>query len=100
MVLVSGTEDEINKKWSEIWGFAKRYPFAEQPGFDGNFKNWPNSLYELPPGNNSNTFIRYLVRKSGLKMVEMPGDHPGAKMPRDPVLGDIDPAVKPWKEDK
>jgi len=94
------TTEEVKEKWKEVVALAKKYPYAEQPDpgaedeptFDsGKFKNWPNSLYpdiihdQLGSGftaNNSNTFIRWLVKEAGLQMP--PGDgkwNPGADTP-------------------
>jgi len=56
--------------------------YAEQPGFRGVFKNWPNSKYIVGDDvNNSNTYIRDIVTKSGMTMKELDGGHPGRLSP-------------------
>ena len=82
MPIFTGSEREIEAKWQEIIGIAETYRWAEQPGFatGPTFAKWPASLYQ-PLQTNSNTFIRYLVSKSGLSMVEQDGSHPGNDTP-------------------
>ena len=85
-VLKEGEESIITAKWQKLTQLARQYKFAEQGGstFQGNFINWPNSKYQLPwdePFNNSNTFIRDIINNAGLKMVELPGKHPGDTKP-------------------
>lgn len=46
-------------------GESAIYPYAEQPPVGRTLAMWPNSLYE-PLGNNSNTFIREMLRAAGL----------------------------------
>jgi hypothetical protein len=69
--------------WDEIMESANNYPFAElfddlEQGQD--LKRWPNSKYELPPGNNSNTFIREMLKSAGIQIPDFMNttQHPGA----------------------
>ena len=72
---------EVKRMWDRIAQLANSYPYAEKSGFNA-AQRWPQSLYELPPGNNSNTFGRWLVRKSGNAVPNLSGVFPGADMPR------------------
>jgi hypothetical protein len=80
-------------RWDTILQLAKQYKYAEQADgngypvqFSGKFKNWPRSEYCLPPGNNSNTFIRWILREAGLPGVNWGEgfNAPGADPPREP----------------
>jgi hypothetical protein len=55
------------KKWNLIIAAALGYKYAEQLPSGSPVKNWPNSKYQLPPGNNSNTFIHEMSRVIGRK---------------------------------
>ena len=83
---------DVKKAWEKIFKLSQKYEWAEQSnGHDppGNLSNWPNSKYE-GTGTNSNTFVRELVQRAGLKMREINtggsvlGSHPGAS----PAAGD------------
>lgn len=63
----------VEAYWNGLQTRAASYGFAEIAGFVANYDNgalthWPNSLYQLPPvmggspGNNSNTFTRWLLQ--------------------------------------
>ncbi|WP_152622493.1 hypothetical protein [Archangium violaceum] len=78
MPIYQGDQQQVEKKWQSAMNFARGYKYAEQNGFNGNFKNWPNSVYIIGDDtNNSNTFVRLLVASLGLPMKEMNGFHPG-----------------------
>lgn len=47
--------------WSQIVNAANSYDYAEHVRVGYPLKNWPNSKYQLPPGNNSNTFIHEMA---------------------------------------
>src|SRR5262249_3924517 len=69
-------------------------------GYDNNsLPNWPRSEYLAGFNvNNSNTFIRYLVRHSGLKMKEY-GWAPGRQEPvDDTALYNSYGNKKPWPD--
>lgn len=94
-----GSQAKISRQWKKISGGVKFYAYAEQggSGFSGKFKKWPNSKYQLPgdkPFNNSNTFVRAMVRSGGLPMMELSGSHPGDNTPSKLVNVYSD---KPWK---
>ena len=66
--------DKVAQKWKKVLANANFYKYAEQQGFGGVFKNWPNSKYFAPFGrvrNNSNVFGRWLVNTSGMRMQEI-----------------------------
>jgi RHS repeat-associated protein len=82
--VLSGSPANVRAKWKLVEQLAKSYAYAEQQGFNGTFRHWPNSKYGTPsdlPFNNSNTFVRDTVGKAGLTMVEMNGSHPGNDSP-------------------
>ena len=54
---------DASSKWNQIITAANSYEYAEQPPVGKRLKKWPNSKYQLPPGNNSNTFIHEMARK-------------------------------------
>ena len=98
--IYKGTQQNVKAKWDIIApnDDDKKYNYAEQGGFDGNFLKWPNSKYQLPldiPFNNSNTFVRKMVSDAGLTMHELPGLHPGANRPSQ--IPNIY-SEKPWRE--
>ena len=74
--------NEVRKKWREIANAAKSYPYAENDGFSTP-RNFPDSRYFLPPGNNSNTFVRWLLKEVGIDLPNLSGVFPGAHMPKD-----------------
>lgn len=84
-------------RWAEAMGYAKGYEYAEQEGFAGKFNKWPNSKYQFPgdhPFNNSNTFIRYIVSRLGVRMYELKGAHPGRNSPK--AVANLYGKHKPW----
>lgn len=103
MPIFAGTEEEVGEKWTEIIELAETYPWAEQSGFAGGntFTQWPVSMY-ASLGTNSNTFIRFLVTTSGLRMTEMDGLHPGHIIPIQNTESDLGrqlsfyPEHTPW----
>jgi hypothetical protein len=70
--------------WGKIAAAAASYPYAEHGSIDTQraLQNWPNSMYQLPPGNNSNTFIREMARAIGRDADVIGGNHPGAIYPQ------------------
>lgn len=83
-------EMQVQDMWAFLVGRAEQYPFAEQTGangiFRGNFQHWPNSQYFMPwepPGNNSNSFGRWIVRESGRDIPDLFGVFPGRQFPVD-----------------
>jgi hypothetical protein len=97
LALYKGNQEDVKAKWDRAISLAKVYPYAEQNGFNGNFRNWPSSIYLIGNNvNNSNTFVRYLVKGMGLEMTEMTGSHPGRNSPS-PVT---DVYSTPWKSDQ
>jgi hypothetical protein len=70
--------------WTGIVGDAKRYDYAEQDASPLQFKHWPDSRYILGfDANNSNTFIRYLVKRACYdESFESSQIHPGRSEPR------------------
>ena len=93
----SGDSSGVDLKWSRINSLARSYQYAEQGTYNrrirpdevGSFPNFPTSLYSAF-GNNSNTFIRNLVERSGLELKEISGAHPGKKSP--------DPNDRDWSK--
>ena len=86
MPIRCGSVDAMDQTWDAIKVVVQEYQFAEpvRPQVSQDFVNWPYSLYQTT-GNNSNTFIRWVVRRtSGLEWTEMTGPHPGAQWPKDP----------------
>ena len=76
-------KSDVSSEWGRVSANATTYGFAEQSGFNGVFQHWPNSRYELPPGNNSNTFIRWLAAVSSIPLIEPPVRlHPGRSSPQ------------------
>ncbi len=55
----------VKAKWGVVSSYAKSYSFAEHSEGQAKPQNWPNSIYQLL-GNNSTTFISWLVNSSGL----------------------------------
>ena len=60
-VLYDDSIGDAAAKWKQIVAAAMTYKYAEQLPIGNALKNWPNSKYQLPPGNNSNTFIQELA---------------------------------------
>jgi len=86
----------VRTMWTKILLLAKGYKYAEQDGFAGSFKNWPNSRYDLgDDANNSNTYARYIVEEAGMEMHELRGQHPGRLSPQ-PIRDDYG-GRKPFK---
>ncbi len=85
------TENEVKKKWDEIIGRARGYRFAEQQERVHGFPMWPRSEYGTgivedgmgfsthPNFNNSNTFVRLLMKFSKIDPFELPGRHQGVQ---------------------
>jgi RHS repeat-associated protein len=83
IIVYDSNPNEAQTQWDTVANNAKQYAYAEQVGFNGRFAHWPNSQYQLPPGNNSNTFGRWLVTTSGMPMYEHPAPpHPGGATPQ------------------
>ncbi len=76
LIFSSEKSSVVDGKWNKIERLAQNYEYAEQQGYKGVFQKFPKSVYRAL-GNNSNTFIRYLVQKSGLVMSEMNKFHQG-----------------------
>ena len=91
---------EVKQKWEEIAHLAKNYGFAESKENleKRNFMNWPDSKYELTPfnnnGNNSNTFVKTILRRANLSVVDFWGAQPGRDFPQ------LIPRIysMPWKK--
>lgn len=76
------------KDWDKISKEAERYAYAESlASLDGGqpLSKWPNSKYEFPPnGNNSNTFVRFMLKQADIAIPEpfmSTFQHPGAYFP-------------------
>ncbi len=94
--IYKGTPQQVKQQWAKVIQQANGYKYAEQPGFNGAFKNWPNSKYDVGDDvNNSNTYIRDIVTKSGMTMKELGGSHPGRNSPQ-PIPDDYG-GQKPFK---
>ena len=64
--IYSGTTEETKRKWNELVNKAKGYEYGEQQGFK-EYTHFPHSTYpSLGQGTNSNTFVRTMVRETGL----------------------------------
>ncbi|TVR43398.1 MAG: RHS repeat-associated core domain-containing protein [Planctomycetota bacterium] len=104
-IVYVGDEDAVASKWAELKEAAQSYEFAEQEGFSGNFQNWPNSRYVISSSaTNSNTFVREMLRRTGLPVIEpsLNGPNPGAAVatpPPDIYEGMVPRAVRPRPED-
>src|SRR5262249_309008 len=61
--IYTGTPAQVKAEWDKIEATAKRYPYAEQENQP--WTHFPDSEW-TKFGNNSNTFIRWLLRFSGL----------------------------------
>jgi hypothetical protein len=108
MPIYEAKPEEVKSKWNDVVGKARSYEWAEQDGFDANeaapqFKNWPRSNYKWN-GTNSNTFIRTIIRRSGLPWQEMSARrHPGHDTPQQNYLAGPTgfafgvPEQTPWK---
>jgi hypothetical protein len=101
------TAKMIKHKWEVIKGLSRNYDFAEQAILDNppaNVKKWPASKYAAF-GTNSNTFVRYIVKQAGLKMVEInnlsgiAGMHPGDMSPKLNPFPIIWGRNLPWEKD-
>jgi len=79
------TQYLILAKWEAIKAASQAYAYALPGG------QWPNIKYNLPPGNNSATFIREMARVIGKNADIIGGPHPGADSPS-PVSSSIDPS--------
>ena len=80
---------DATKQWNRIDVAAKNYPYAEQLPVGGPLAKWPNSTYQRPPGNNSNSFVYQMANEIG-ESAAVFNDTPGAVTPS-PVI-DPDPA--------
>ena len=76
----------VRRMWNRILDNARRYRWAEHNPNGSQaerlrlnhvFSRWPNSRYQLPPGNNSNTFGREMLRQVGLRDPNLSGRLPG-----------------------
>jgi len=101
--LLDGPPSVIDAAWKKIILAAQSYPYAEQDSNQGVALHWPNSEYQSTAanaaqgifGNNSNTFIRWLILSVGLPFKQLPGDHPGNFLP-DPI-NNPDPPPTRWE---
>ncbi len=64
-VIYDDTNKDAKEQWAKIVFQATHYDYAEQPPHGRSLKNWPNSKYQLPPGNNSNTFVHEMAKVIG-----------------------------------
>ncbi|MEW6157380.1 MAG: RHS repeat-associated core domain-containing protein, partial [Verrucomicrobiota bacterium] len=81
----TGSPQQVKSKFREIAQLATRYEFGEiEPEVLG-FKHWPNSKYGFPPPhgpfNNSNTFVREILKRVSVTMKELQGNYVGNKSP-------------------
>ena len=71
--------------WEKIKSNSEEYPYAENITSlrrGGVLSKWPNSKYQLPPGNNSNTFVRSMLNDGKIKIpTDFLKGHPGADTP-------------------
>jgi RHS repeat-associated protein len=84
-------KDRVKEMWQFVKDRARNYPFGEQSvaegrepqkgGFRGSFRNWPNSKYFFPPGNNSNSFARWIVTEMNLPIPDLFASFPGRHLP-------------------
>ncbi len=96
LVVFVGAKAAAEEQWNALVKLGQEYAFLEQPGYAADelgqsFRNWPRSYYVTEPlamaaANNSNTFIRYLLAKTGLPRQEPSGIYPGAIMPTTEVI--------------
>lgn len=76
---------EVSRRWKAIISQAKAYEYAEQPlpaeaTTRTVWRNWPQSEYRIGDiYNNSNAFVREVVSRAQLQMLELPGRHQGRK---------------------
>lgn len=95
----------VTTKWNKLIANALKYKWAEQDGVtESTISKWPRSKYKSFQ-TNSNTFVRNMVSKVGLKMKELSGNHPGNKTPSQNSESDIYgndyyffSSEKPWKK--
>ena len=103
MPIFSDDKTKAQTIWNDMVSIAKAYPYAEQEGFGGVFKNWPDSLY-LWYQSNSNSFARHAVTQGGLNMEEMIEAHPGSMTPHQNTLRGLTllgtPEGHPWEDGK
>ena len=76
----TGGKSDSAVQWTRVDGAAKSYAYAEQLPVGQPLKNWPNSQYQLAPGNNSNTFIHSMAAAIGASAAVF-SDTPGAVTP-------------------
>ena len=65
VVIYDDSIGDAATQWKKIVVEALDYEYAEQEPIGNPLKNWPNSKYQLPPGNNSNTFIHEMASLIG-----------------------------------
>jgi len=65
VVIFDDSAGDAATKWKQVVAAALGYKYAEQLPIGNPLKNWPNSKYQLPPGNNSNTFIHEMAGAIG-----------------------------------
>ena len=78
IVIYDDSSKDALKKWKLIVATALGYKYAEQLPIGNPMRNWPNSKYQLPPGNNSNTFVHEMSGVIGQNASVFPST-PGAK---------------------
>jgi RHS repeat-associated protein len=79
VVIYSDSKDvkDAATKWKSIVSAATSYVYAEHGAKGSAVANWPNSKYQFPPGNNSNTFIHEMAAVIGASAAVFT-DTPGA----------------------
>ncbi len=81
VIYADGTIGDSASQWRKISLAARSYPYAEQLPLGHPLQRWPNSEYQLPPGNNSNTFIDSMAAVIGANASGLFSDTPGATTP-------------------
>lgn len=89
IIVLDDSEGIASTKWDKITKIADSYSYAVHEDEKSANKN---QIYQLF-GNNSNTFIRYVLIQSGIDSEELPGSHPGNNSPEDVGNSYSDP----WK---
>ena len=67
IVVYDDRNHDAKDKWNAIDKAARNYKYAEQLPIGNPLKNWPNSKYQYPPGNNSNTFVHEMAKVIGVR---------------------------------
>ena len=82
---LSQQKQDVGNKWQEVVQHAGSYPYAEPIGSVRGQRpiNFPDSKYFLPPGNNSNSFARWVLTEASIPIPNLTGFFPGAYLPSD-----------------